>query len=203
MPTHLRICFGTLLAALTLLPLGCEKKGTSVDFGDNDPDTITALGDSITEDGYPRHLARMTGKNVIDGGSGGDPSVDGRNVISAVLFRDSPGYVLILYGANDILQGVEQKYTLANLRSMVDACKANKTVPVIGTLTPMRNVYSKYEVSAEELNNEIRQMAKETGARLADLHEAFGNNLSLTAADGLHTTTAGDSAIASTFAAQL
>jgi len=189
---------------------GCEDSGgDSHDFGTNDPNVIVAIGDSITaqEGGntttYPAILASITGKTVINEGSGGARTSDGVGKIQSVLNDYKPGYVLILYGANDVICSTGIDNAAANLRSIIVTAKNNKTVPVIGTLTPMYYEHEIFDGGTHALNTLIRQIASEEGCAVADLESAFGDNTSYFKDDGLHPNDTGLSVIAEAFAGAL
>lgn len=188
---------------------GCEggDGGSSHDFGDNDPNVVVCMGDSITEgylvaaaDSYPAQLAGIIGKTVHNRGVGGARSSYGASTIDGVLSRYKPGYVLILFGANDVIHGGDQDEVISNLRGMVQRAKDNKTVPVIGTLTPMYAGHSTFNSGAIGLSVRIRAMAAEEGVDVADLEAAFGADESLLLSDGLHPNAASAKVIAETFA---
>jgi len=188
---------------------GCEGGGSSHDFGSNDSNVAVCMGDSITalEGGnsttYPALLAASTGMTVYNEGSGGATSSDGAGKISSVLSSYKPGYVLILYGANDVISGTGEDDCIANLRSIITAAKNNKSVPVVATLTPMYGSHSIFDGSTKTLNVKIRQLASEEGCSVADLESAFGTDSSYFNGDGLHPNDAGLKIIADTFAGAL
>ena len=183
---------------------GCEDggDGSSADVGSNDINVAVALGDSITQGGYPSILAGITGKTVVDAGVGGTQASSGAGRIGGLLARHHPGFVLILYGANDIINDVARETTVANLRAMIQAAKGNMTIPVIATLTPMSGSHGIFEPNVEALNEQIRSLASSDGARLANLAGAFGDP-GLIGPDGLHPTSAGNNVIASVFAGKI
>jgi len=190
-----------------LLWNGCENGGGSDhDFGDNDSSVAVAMGDSITalEGGnsttYPAILGAMTGKTVVNAGSGGATSSAGAGSIAGILSGYKPGYVLILYGANDVISGTGLDNAVANLRSIIAAAKNNKTVPIVATLTPMYFEHEIFNGSAKALSTKIRQMASEEGCAVADLESAFGSNTSYFNDDGLHPNDSGLQVIADCFA---
>jgi lysophospholipase L1-like esterase len=192
---------GCGLAALLLA--GCEDggggSGNGGDFGNNDPNVYVAMGDSITAGGYPAVLAGMLGKPVINRGVGGAGSADGAARVQGILNSYKPGYLLILYGANDATHGHDPEATIGYLRSIIQTAKANKTVPVIGTLTPMSAEHAAYDAAASSLSAMIRAMAGEEKAAVADLESAFGGRSEYLEADGLHPNAAGTALIAQTF----
>ncbi len=203
----------TCLAAMLLLGgAGCESSGggskhdkASVDFGDNDPNVYVALGDSITGDinygvaPYPPRLAGMLGQTVINEGNGGETSGGGAGRVNSVLARHKPGYLLILYGANDLLHGRDQATTIGNLRYIIQAAKNNKTVPVISTLTPMTGNYDLWDSGEQRLSNAIRNLANEEGAWLVDAAAEFNHDPGYMSIDGLHPNDAGCQLLAHAF----
>lgn len=190
-----------LVSAMIVLQ-GCEKTGSKTphDFGNNSPNVCVAVGDSITAAGYPAVLSTMIEKTVMNDGVPGATSGDGADRVHSVLVSQKPGYLLILYGANDVIRGDSIAGTVANLRTIVRAAIANKTVPVIATLTPMIRSHAAFAGDAEQLSEDIRQMADEEGVSVADLYSAFDGNDDLLQPDGLHPTAEGNQVIAETFA---
>lgn len=204
-----------LASVFSLLSLtGCEDPfggggGDSHDFGDNDSNVYVAFGDSITQ-GYgastawPGLLQAKLGKTVVNQGIGGSRASEGAARVNGVLRRYKPGYLLILYGANDIIHGASTASIVANLRSIVQAAKNNKTVPVIATVLPMTRGHAAYDGGVDAVNPEIRKMANEEGATIVDLHSAFsGKEDTYLTADGLHPNNAGQQLIADSFAGAL
>lgn len=196
------------MAGIPMWFAGCEGGGgggSSHDFGANDPNVVACVGDSITRgyllgaaDSYPAQLAGLTGKTVYNRGVDGARSSYGVSVTGSVLSSYKPGYLLILFGVNDLIHGGSYAAVIADLRTMVQAAKGNSTVPIVGTLTPTYGGHSFVDVSA--LNNEIRTMASEEGVSVADLESAFGTDESLILSDGLHPSAAGAAVIARVFA---
>lgn len=203
-----------LAAMLVTLPTGCGERdelhvplGQGHDFGSNNPDLYVAMGDSITEGNkdpvivpYPERLAAMLGKPVVNMGDGGAWSGDGVAQVDYVLSQFQPGFLLILYGANDIHADHDPNETVVNIAYMVEAARANKTIPVIATLTPFiagkRGYLAQYVPPVSEA---IRRYAEEENIALADLAEAFGDNPAYLKADGLHPSESGTQLIAETF----
>lgn len=207
---------GSALAVVAVLGwAGCDGGGGGGggvggghDFGDNDPGVVVALGDSITEgvgvsSTYPDLLAGMIGKTVRNRGSGGAKAGDGAAVIQGVLQGEKPGYVLILYGANDAVTGTPPEDTIGALGAIIEACKDNKTIPVIATLTPMQGSHAAFAAVAKDLSRRIRSLGGQAGAHVCDLENEFGNPSPFLQDDGLHPTDEGNAVIADTFAAIL
>lgn len=172
--------------------------GSSQDIGDNDPNRVVALGDSITEgicrpDGtpYPARLAGLSGKNVINQGRCDERSVGGVGRIGGVLNQYKPGTIVILYGTNDALDGRSTDAVINNLRAMCNAAIANKTIPLLGTCLPIYGGRSAANSRVQAYNEAIRSLARELGIRVVDFNKEFGGERSLIQPDGVHPSDAG------------
>lgn len=186
---------------------GCEDGGGSsgtppVDVGDNDPNRVVAFGDSITDGyltpgpSYPELLGQKTGKNVANEGVPGARSSYGASRIQAILNEYHPGYIVIFFGANDVIMGDSLEDTTANLRSMVASAKANQTIPVLCTLTPVAYSHMMFSSGFMRVSAAARQIAAEEGIPLADLEAAFNDNPVYLLDDGLHLTPSGNDLVA-------
>lgn len=177
----------------------------SHDFGDNSPDVYVCFGDSITKgvflsnsaEAYPARLQALLGKTVINEGINGSRSYQGANRVAQVLNRHKPGYLLTLYGVNDIGERSNEAI-LKSLRHIIQSARNNKTIPVIATLTPVFGGRAWKEPSVRDLNERIRAMAGEENIPLADLEKAFDWDHSMFP-DGLHPNARGHELIAQTF----
>jgi len=212
------------LAAALLLALGggCTNKGdSSTDFGDNDPSIVVALGDSITfgifdmgigfcsesyrgELGFSPRLQGLTGKTVINEGRCGETSNGGLGRIDDVLRRWRPGVLLIDYSPNDYYIGSDA--TIFNLRAMIATARANKTVPILGTLVPAVGMHRGWEDFITELNAKILALCTEEQLECADHYKAFSDDpgfketpYALLSFDGLHPNDAGYALMAGTW----
>ena len=208
MKRFLRFTAAALAASLfALVPAGCggddDDGGGDIAEGNN-RNLVACVGDSITQgyacDGapYPSRLAAMSGKTVLNYGVGGTTSSYGVSVIGSVLGR-KPGYVCILFGANDAIHGESPETTIGNLGRIVQACKANGTRPLLATPTPMKDGHAMFSGRVNRLAEAIRALAKAEGVSCVDLNKAFGDGEGLLNADGLHMTDAGSDLIAKKF----
>ena len=204
------------LAAIVTIGLlaGCDGGGGGGgggggdlgDIGDNNPDLYVALGDSTTDgnngggDPYPPRLAAITGKTVNNLAQQNQSSGGAAGQVGGVLVNQKPAAVLFQLGAVDLINGRGIDGIIGNLRSIIQQCKANKSVPVIATLQPMIGRHSAWASSTRELNRRIRNLASEEGARLADIEAAFGDGSGLILPDGLHPNEEGNQVMAETFA---
>jgi lysophospholipase L1-like esterase len=179
------------------------------DVGSNDANVYAAIGDSITEGGngggdpYPPRLSAMTGKTVLNYGSGGESSGTAVGQVGSILPSVKPGALLILLGAIDVIEGDSTESTIANLRSIIQQAKANQTVPIIATLLPMRDGHELWAGEARKTSAQIRSLASSEGARLVDLEAEFGTGEGLLLEDGLHPNEVGNQLIADAFAGAL
>ncbi|MEI6970401.1 MAG: SGNH/GDSL hydrolase family protein [bacterium] len=211
-----RLVAPMLAVAIAAIPAGCGDDGEDDvhvplgqghDFGSNNPNLYVAMGDSITEGNkdpeivpYPTRLSEMLGKPVVNLGEGGAWSGDGVDQVDEALYQFQPGFLLLLYGANDIHPDHNPAETVSNIAYMVDAARANKTIPVIATLTPFiegkRGYLAQYVPPVSEA---IRQYAARENVPLVDLEKAFGNNAAYLKPDGLHPSESGTQLIAEMF----
>jgi lysophospholipase L1-like esterase len=191
------------------------------DFGTNDPELVVAMGDSITfglgdvgvDDcsessrrvgGFCPRLQGLSEKTVVNEGVCGATSGDGAASVQYILQRRHPGVLLILYSPNDLYNGTAE--VIRNLRTMIGAAISNKTVPVVGTLTPSTGPHTGWEPFIESVNTQILALCKELKLECADHYEAFKADpgyaispYSLLSEDGLHPNASGYDLMAKTW----
>lgn len=199
-----------ILSAALALTTGCESDDKSLDkgkdFGDNNPELVLAMGDSITAGGdsggapWPSRFSSITGKTTINSGTQGATSLVGASRIGGQLSKLKPGYVVIFYGANDVRQGVQPSDTEAAIRSMVIAAKANKTVPLVVNVMPMSEGSSIFNPAIDALNILIKAAANSEGATFVNMNAAAGSDPGQYLVDGLHLNDAGETLVAMTIA---
>lgn len=200
---------GALLVVIFALQ-GCEHGGggggiaDGHDFGENDPNVYVAMGDSITHGygasvPYPAVLSSMLGKTVINKGVDGAKASAGLSAVNGVLSTYKPGFLLILYGANDIIYSNDPAQVTELLRAIIRAAKENKTIPVIATCTPQITEHAVYNPGIISLNVRIRSMAAEEGVKVVDLESSFAAHNEYYTSDGLHPNNTGHSVIAADF----
>lgn len=167
-------------------------------WAQQEPNVVMMFGDSITT-GYPIINANTTSPigisqgpsvekleslldssgrptDVLNWGSGGTSSTQGldriTNNINSVKSSHSGAdayFILIMYGTNDIGQGISSSTTGFNTRAMIDNARARGVVPIIGNLTPRAD----RDVTAH--NSAIVSAANARNARLVDFNSAFNN----------------------------
>lgn len=179
--------------------------GEGHDFGANNPDVHVAIGDSITwgvgaDTSYPAILAGMLGKPVVNEGVPGERTGSGAARAAGVLADHRPGFLLILFGANDVIHGTDRALVIEQLRSMIQSARDNQTIPVLATITP--HIFWRSDIwgaSVTDLNIRIRGLAFEAGVRLVDLERAFMGHPEYMLDDGLHPNNDGLAIIAAGF----
>ena len=92
---------------------------------------VLALGDSLTygyganpAESYPARLAELTGWTVTNGGVSGDTSAQALARLPELLREHTPRLVIISIGGNDFLRRQPENETRANIRAIIQACKA-------------------------------------------------------------------------------
>jgi lysophospholipase L1-like esterase len=197
-----------LLAGCELLGGGGGGGGGGGDVGDigeNNPNLYVALGDSTTDGNngggapYPPRLAAMTGKTVENRAVQNESSGGAAGKVGGILAGEKPAAVLFQLGAVDLINGRSVDSIIGNLRSIIQQCKANKTVPVVATLQPMIGSHSRWSGAVKDLNGQIRSLASGEGARLADVEAKFGDGTGLMLGDGLHPNEEGNQRMAEAF----
>jgi lysophospholipase L1-like esterase len=116
--------------------------------------------------------------------------------------------VLLMEGSNDLMLATKDSTVfpaaLTALKRMVDDAKSRNVRPLLATIPPMNPAGSRGQDWGWNLvpafNSGIRGLALDEGIPLVDVNAAFGGNLTLLGADGLHPTAAGYQVIAGAFA---
>ena len=207
-----RLALGGLLCGFLALT-GCENSssdshlGDGWDFGPNNPNLYVALGDSITAgsglsnpaDCYTAKLGGLLGRTVINKGFPGASSGEVLDSCFSILDDIKPGYMLILIGVNDLIMGYGEDVAAVNIRIMVQACKDNKTIPVVATLTPTFGNYVGLTSGINRLNSQIGKLCSDLGVAQVDLNGAFDDNSTYIQSDGLHPNEGGHALMAATF----
>ena len=207
------IVSGVCLLTVMLGSVGCDNGsggggggGDLSNIGDNNANLYIALGDSTTDGNngggapYPPRLAAITGKAVNNYAQQHESTGSAAGKVGGILASAKPAACCFMIGAVDIINNMGQDNAINNLRSIIQQCKANKTVPVIATLTPMIYSHSRFNGGVKSLNSAIRSLASSEGARLVDLESKFGSGEGLTLDDGLHPNEAGNQLMAEAFA---
>ena len=122
---------------------------------------------------------------------------------------------LIMEGTNDLYKARNSggnpatimEQAAAGLRSMVRDAKSRGIRPLLATIPPMDPAGVRGAVFGAELvpgfNDRIRSVAAAETVALVDVYQAFGGNLALLSADGVHPNAGGYQKIADTFFASI
>jgi lysophospholipase L1-like esterase len=204
------------VAVPAVLPLsGRARANVYLAFGDS----ITWGQGSVDNSGYPDELEAdlraFWGKATIErDGEPGTKSNRGATRLGASLGYVSPAYVLILYGTNDWnepdCRDAFPCFTIDALRSMVDQTRGAGGFPVVGTIPPVNPAYTDRNPAARNdwvtrMNDEVRAMAREERAAIAEIHGEFLKQPSLPPlfADDKHPNDAGYRLISRAFFAAI
>ncbi|MBR6021033.1 MAG: SGNH/GDSL hydrolase family protein [Kiritimatiellae bacterium] len=197
-----------LLSTCVLLT-ACGGGGGSLsnsDPGNNDVGVVAAFGDSITQGAqcpctpYPARLGPMIGKSVPNYGIGGSRAADNIGRTQSVIDQSHPGFMIILYGVNDIIHAQGIGGIVAALDQMVDICKANHVVPILATYPRPITGHAIFGPRTHALNEQIRSLASSKGVPCVNLEGEFNADPDLYMADGLHPNDAGTQIVALAFA---
>jgi lysophospholipase L1-like esterase len=191
--------------------------GDSITWGQDSPPGFFAYPIPAPSYSYPTQLqltlaARYAGQTftVANEGWPGEMADVGLSRLPSALTTNTPDVVLLLHGANDLLNSPSSEMTVyiaGKLRDMVLASKARvaanrvllATFPpqFVGT-PPHRGAGAPF---VPELNQRIAAVAQSEGATLVDLYAAFPpGGKPYIGVDGLHPTQQGFALMAQTFA---
>jgi len=159
---------------------------------------IICLGDSLTagegaaEGGdYPSQLSRLIGKPIINAGRSGDTT----QMVLARLKKDvlerSPGIVLVMLGANDVLQKIPNETIFQNLKDIILSIQQEGALIIVAGFN--------IPLVGRNLDAEFKKLTKGTGAILIPdiLHDVLENRRHMS--DHIHPNEAGYAIIAERF----
>lgn len=179
---------------------------TNKDPGNNDVNVVAAFGDSITMGNqcscppYPARLAGMIDKRVPNFGIGGSVATENIGRAQTVINQCHPGFMLILYGVNDVIHGHGIGGIIEALDQMVEICKSNHVVPVLATYPRPITSHAVFGPRTRVLNERILELASAKGIHCVDLQKEFNANPEFYEPDGLHPNDAGTQLMALAFA---
>jgi acyl-CoA thioesterase-1 len=108
---------------------------------------ILAFGDSLTagygttpENSYPSVLAQLSGHPVINAGISGETTEQGLARFGTTLDEVQPQLVILMEGANDILQNKSQQQAKQNLAAMIHAAQARK-IQILLVAVPAKSLF--------------------------------------------------------------
>lgn len=196
-----------LLICVTLSSCEDDDEGGISISPNNNAGIALAKGDCMTGDSpaYTDYLRGMVPHmEIVVKGGGAARSANGAAETPGDLASVKPGYLLIFYGKNDVINGVSNADAENAIRSMVNAAVANGTQPILATLPGMSGSWEeRFGGAVNDLNSRIRNIASSTDAILVDLANAFNGRRDELVPDGRHPNEAGLVVIAQQFAAKL
>ena len=170
-------------------------------------DNVVTFGDSITAGygsvPYAEHLQGLIDLNgggavVLNYGKNGETSVAGLARISGVISETAPRYILIMEGANDVIDGISAETTAWDIAAMVDTAKNAGVIPIASTITPNTKGGDHPQIP-QVYNPAIVNQVAVTGATQVDCYAAVASDWSNLSFDGLHTNNDGAGILAATF----
>ena len=186
--------------------------------GSNIGSTYVAMGDSITagDQGgdrpdttpYTTYLQDMLTTyigpvTVANEGIPGARAQDLLLYVDTFLSFHSPGYAIILIGANDIIldHGDPELIdnVIANIETIVYTCMANQTIPLLSTLTPAIGDRAFLEPEVLSINGRIQAFCQAGGVDCLDIHSRildYADDISYLYTDGIHFNTQGYEVVA-------
>lgn len=115
---------------------------------------VLAFGDSLTDgvggagENYPRRLAQLIGRPVVNAGLPGETTAQGWQRLPEVLQRERPTSLILCLGLNDLLRGVAEADIRANLVAMIRTAHA-ADVRVLLLATPRPGTRQAHPLYAE------------------------------------------------------
>lgn len=157
---------------------------------------VLAFGDSVTHGtgapegaDYPRHLAALSGWQVINAGVPGDTAQAARERLPGLLRTHQPQLVIVELGGNDFLRKRPDRAVEADLRAILARVAEHGALPVLVAVPRL----SLLRASVGALNDAslYADLAQETGVLLVP--EVFSEILSDAElrADAIHPNAAG------------
>jgi acyl-CoA thioesterase-1 len=184
-----------LLAAAIALGAGRPRSATG-----SQPLKVLALGDSLTSgyglppgQGFVPQLqealqAAGSPAQVIDGGVAGDTSADGLARLDWAL-ADDPGVVIVEFGANDALRGLDPAQLRANLDAILGKLSSQRRAVLLAGMLAPPNLGPEY---GRAFNAVYSELARKHGVALYPFFlDGVAANPALNQSDGIHPTAAG------------
>jgi lysophospholipase L1-like esterase len=189
-------------------------------IGGNRPNVYMAFGDSITKGegdsspaGYPGRLqtklrAHFGDGEVVNRGADGTNTGEAVERVLRNIRPTQPAITLVMYGTNDwnpvACQNAAPCDVVRNLRRVLEEVKGTDSLPFLATLPPVNPLLAGNDRNrwTEQTNTALKQLAREEGAFVVDVYEAFrlqGGELSRFFADHVHPNAAGYDVIAEAF----
>lgn len=178
----------------------------------SEPVTILAFGDSLIsgyglpdEDGFSAQLERRLAEKgiaarVVNGGVAGDTSAGGLARLDWTLGQGTR-LVILEFGANDGLRGLDPRATEANLDAMLTELRARKVAVLLAGMRAPRNLGADY---AEAFDGLYARLAEKHDVALDPFFlQGVALEPDLNQSDGIHPNAAGVAAIVDRIAPQI
>ncbi|MFP4071592.1 MAG: GDSL-type esterase/lipase family protein [Desulfovibrionales bacterium] len=142
-------------------------------------ENVICFGDSLTYGtgaaqgmDYPSQLARLIDLPVINAGIPGDTTATALDRVHEDVVMQSPRFVLITLGGNDLKNGVSREEAFSNLRSIITTLQEQNALVIIGSID--------LPLFDRGFGKAYQDLADETGAVLIpDIYQGIMNNPAL------------------------
>ncbi|MBL7684608.1 MAG: GDSL family lipase, partial [Deltaproteobacteria bacterium] len=139
---------------------------------------MIALGDSITY-GYPfghryswvELVSQKLGFPIINSGVNGDTFRDMGNRLPFDILDQTPDYVILMGGANDVYQGSPTELIEERLEAILINLADHKIQPILGLPTPINE--TGLEKKLHKLRTFMKSLAKKKKWPIIDFHSSF------------------------------
>jgi acyl-CoA thioesterase I len=196
--------------------------GDSLTWGDSNGQTLRlAFPEAPPSSSYPSQLEQLLKARYLDQtvsvaneGWPGELIATGLARIPSAMDDDDPQVLLLLHGANDLLDSPSSaatRHIADNLYKIISRARQHTPdlIVLLATFPPQTEGTDPYDRGRAreflpELNDRIRAVAEGEDATLVDLYSAFPSDLSTyISSDGLHPLPRGYALIAETFASAI
>jgi lysophospholipase L1-like esterase len=174
-------------------------------------ENVVTFGDSITHGygsvPYAEHLQGLIDgagavATVLNHGKDGEDTVEGLARIGGVMRDTAPRFILIMEGANDVIDGISSDTTAWNIGAMIKKAVGAGVVPITSTITPNTKGGDHPQIP-DRYNPEIVSKVVASGTAQVDCYAAVYPDWSGLSFDGLHPNNDGAGILAQTFFAAL
>jgi lysophospholipase L1-like esterase len=164
---------------------------------------VVFLGNSITDGWYARDTAFFENNNFVGRGISGQTSEQLLLRFRPDVINLKPEIVVIHIGTNDVAENTRpysEDYTVGNIASMIDIADQSDIQVVLASVLPATTFSWRKELGDRsaaivQLNDRLKNLAKEKGVYYLDYHTALKNDQNGMdadlAPDGVHPTMKG------------
>ena len=188
-------------------PLNSSNSGpcSAMVAGNSDSNVVVALGDSFTSGygappgkSYPDYLEEYLNNSgyyykVLNFGRNGASSGDGLKQLTAIE-KKKPALVVVILGANDMLDGLSIAQTTANLNTIVSSLQGSGSKVILGELTLSKDYGANY---IQEFHAMFLSLAKQYNVPLdSELYYDLTGVPGMLQDDQVHATAEGNAQVA-------